>query len=96
MEKKGEAIGKLLEMVSSPIWLLFWYWGGDREAAEVALRMSDTPMAPDTLRPYPSHDLIHPTMSSLCYSFPTALFPHHSSLRLYIAGHARRILWREI
>jgi hypothetical protein len=38
MEKKGEAIGKLLEMISSPIWLHFWYWGGDREAAEVALR----------------------------------------------------------
>jgi hypothetical protein len=27
----------MLEMVSSPILLLFWYWGGDREAAEVAL-----------------------------------------------------------
>jgi hypothetical protein len=25
MEKKGEGIGKLLEMVSSPIWPLFWY-----------------------------------------------------------------------
>jgi hypothetical protein len=35
--KKEEGIGKLLEMVSSPILLLFWYWGGDREAAEVAL-----------------------------------------------------------
>jgi hypothetical protein len=36
--KKWEGIGKLLEMVSSAILLLFWYWGGDREAAEVALR----------------------------------------------------------
>jgi hypothetical protein len=36
--KKGKGIGKLLEMISSPIWLLFWCWEGDREAAEVALR----------------------------------------------------------
>jgi hypothetical protein len=75
-------------MVSSPIWLLFWYWGGDREAAEVALRMSDTPMAPDTLRPYPSHDLIHPTMSSLCYSFPPLFFhTTHLSFSILQAMH---------
>jgi hypothetical protein len=35
--EKGEGIGKLLEMVSSPVWLLFWYWGGDKGAAEVVM-----------------------------------------------------------
>jgi hypothetical protein len=38
-EKRG-AIGDLLEKVFShfiPYMTIFWYWGGDREAAEVAL-----------------------------------------------------------
>jgi hypothetical protein len=35
--KKVEGIGKLLEMVPSPIGPLFCYWGWDRGAAEVAL-----------------------------------------------------------
>jgi hypothetical protein len=51
MEKKRRAIGDLLEKVSSPIWLLFWYWGGDREAAEVALNPLDEE----------AHDLATPT-----------------------------------
>jgi hypothetical protein len=43
MEKKGEAIGDLLEKIFSsfipyiPYMTIFWYWGRDREAAEVAL-----------------------------------------------------------
>jgi hypothetical protein len=38
MEKKGKAIGNLLKKVSSHVWLFFCYWGGDREAAQVAQR----------------------------------------------------------
>jgi hypothetical protein len=37
--KKGEGIGKLLEMVSSLVSPLFCYWGWERGAAEVALSL---------------------------------------------------------
>jgi hypothetical protein len=46
MEKKGDGIEKLLEMISSPICLIFWYWGGDREPAEVTLRYERDPLNP--------------------------------------------------
>jgi hypothetical protein len=39
--EKCSAIGNLLEKVSSPIWLYFYYWGGDREATEVALKTEE-------------------------------------------------------
>jgi hypothetical protein len=45
--EKRKGIWKLLEMVSSPVWLLFWYSGRDREAAEVAL----THVAPEAMCP---------------------------------------------
>jgi hypothetical protein len=40
MEKKGKTIGDEPEMISSPVSLFFCYWGGNREADEVALRKS--------------------------------------------------------
>jgi hypothetical protein len=39
--KKWSVIGNLPEKVSSTIWLSFYYWGGDREAAEVALKTEE-------------------------------------------------------
>jgi hypothetical protein len=44
--RKSEAIGDLLEKISSPIRLFFCYWGGDREAAEVALTAAPEPLFP--------------------------------------------------